>query len=404
MFYPGLFIYSAIAFSKIDYSKFQRRDTACCVPTAIILILKVSCSYCILCKILDSMAPKAKKLTAALVGTGRIGWLLEQDPLRGKPCTHAGALRAIKGVSLIAAADPDYERLADFGQSYGVRALYPGCRELLREREVDILAVAAPTADHCGIVTEAALSGRVRGIYCEKPIARTLIEAERMIEACEKTGVALLIGHERRFGAHFIRTRRLVEEGVIGELRTVIGQSLCGDQGALSRAKAGGGPLLHDGTHLTDLLGYFCGPVDWVSGRALRSHGTRNIEHTAAAMLSFKNGALGFIEGGGRREYFAFELELQGTQGILRIGNRPPSLQLSRPSSRLSGFRELEESAFPAFTPNNGFVAAFEALIEQIETGKPSLSTGRDGKAALEIILAVYKSAANGGKRVRLKN
>lgn len=350
------------------------------------------------------MAPKTKKLTAALVGTGRIGWLLEQDPLRGKPCTHAGALRAIKGVSLVAAADPDHERLSEFGRAFGVRALYSDCRELLSEQSVDILAVAAPTALHCTIVCEAALSGRVRGIYCEKPIARTRLEAERMIEACEKAGVALLIGHERRFGAHFIRARRLVEEGAIGELRTVIGQSLCGDPGALSRSEAGGGPLLHDGTHLTDLLGYFCGPVDWVSGRVLRSHGTRNIEHTAAAMLSFKNGALGFIEGGGRREYFALELELQGSKGILRVGNRPPTLQLARPSSRLSGFRELEETTFPAFTPNNGFVAAFEALIEQLETGKPSLSSGRDGKAALEIILAVYESAAKGGKRIHLKN
>jgi predicted dehydrogenase len=116
-----------------------------------------------------------------------------------------------------------------------------------------------------------------------------------------------------------------------------------------------------------------------------------------------KCGAFGFIEGGGRRKYFSFELELQGTEGVLRVGNNPPQLSLSRPSKRLDGFRELEQVEFPSYIPNNGFIAGFEALIEEIRTGVPSISSGRDGRAALEIILAVYESAAKGGKRVRIK-
>ena len=342
------------------------------------------------------------RLTAAVIGCGRIGWLLEKDPLRGKPCTHAGALSAIRSVRIVAAADPDRQRRQAFANFCDLRSLYPDHRELLRAHRVDILAVAAPTETHCRIVTEAAESGRVKGIYCEKPIARTLEEADRMIAACRKNRVALLTGHERRFCAHFMRARRLVRQGVIGAVRTVIGQALSGEPGAVPRAEAGGGPLLHDGTHLTDLFGYFCGPAEWVIGQVKRAHGPRMIEHTAAGLVGFASGAQGFIEGGGRRGYFAFDMEIQGEKGILRVGNNPPRLWLSRRSRRLTDFSELEERKFPDFKPNNGFVAAFEALIDEISTGVPSLSTGLDGRAALELILALYQSAARGGRKVRL--
>jgi len=348
------------------------------------------------------MSARKVKLTAALVGCGRIGWLLEDDPLRGKPCTHAGALSVDRRVKILAAADPDPQRLADFGSRFGVGALYPSHRELLDRHRVDLLAVAAPTECHADIVTEAAASGRVRGIYCEKPISRSLAEADRMIEACERAEVALVVGHERRFGAHFIKARELVAGGAIGRVRTLIGQALGGEPPAVLKSEAGGGPLLHDGTHLTDLFGYFCGPAAWVIGRVERSHGSQNIEHTASALVGMENGATGFIEGGGRRSYFAFDLEVQGEKGVVRIGNRPPELWLARPSPRLTGFSELIQADFPAYEPNNGFVAAFRALIEEIETGKPSLSTGRDGRAALEMILTIYESAARGEKRVRI--
>jgi len=345
----------------------------------------------------------ARFLTAALVEAGRIGCRLERDPLRGKPCTHAGALESTGQVRLVAAVDPDPERLAEFGRDWGVGLLYRSHLDLLEKERVDILAVASHTHTHAQIVVDAAASGKVRGIYCEKPIALTLEDADRMVEACERAGVALVIGHERRFGAHFFRARELVGSGELGEIRSVLGQALSGEPPALPRDQFGGGPLFHDGTHLTDLMNYFCGPVEWVIGKTGRAHGPQNVEHTASGLIGFESGATGFIEGGGRREYFAFELEIQGSRGVLRVGNRQPELWLARPSGRLSGFAELERAEFPDYTPNNGFTAAFEGLIRQLESGEPSLSTGRDGRAALAVILALYQSATRGGRRVRLQ-
>ncbi|MFC1613764.1 hypothetical protein ACFL5K_00535 [Gemmatimonadota bacterium] len=84
------------------------------------------------------------KYTAAIVGTGRIGWMLENDPLRGGPCTHAGALAATGKACLVAGADPDTGRLSAFGEAYDVDSLYPDHRSLLENHQVDILCVAAP--------------------------------------------------------------------------------------------------------------------------------------------------------------------------------------------------------------------------------------------------------------------
>ena len=102
----------------------------------------------------------------------------------------------------------------------------------------------------------------------------------------------------------------------------------------------------------------------------------------------------------------ADELEAFSTDHELTFGARqhcPPALWISESSQRFGGFNELAKVKFPEYTPNNGFVAAFEALIEEIETGKPSSSTGRDGRLALKIILALYQSAAKGGRKMRLR-
>ncbi|MFQ5481224.1 MAG: Gfo/Idh/MocA family protein, partial [Nitrospinaceae bacterium] len=197
--------------------------------------------------------------------------------------------------------------------------------------------------------------------------------------------------------------KKLVQRGKIGELRTIVGNALSLPPGKHSVAAAGGGPLFHDGTHLTDLFLFFGGPVAWVSGWDRRTHGRGNIEETAAAMLQFKSGALGFLEGGGARNYFNFELDLQGSKGRILIGNAGRELHLTRRSRRFSGFQELEPAPFPSPRRHESpFTGAARDLVACVRRGTPSQSGGEDGRRALKLILAVYASARQNGKRVRL--
>ncbi len=343
-----------------------------------------------------------KPLKAGLIGCGRIGSLLENDPLRGKPCTHAGAFNALPSVRLTAGCDIDPGRLRRFGAQWGVSRLYTDYREMLEAENLDLVSIAAWTHLHCEMALACARAG-VRGVLCEKPIALNLNEARRMVQTFRKRGIPLVINHERRWDPYYRLAKRLIDRGRIGEVRTLIGNALSGPPGKAPVSRYGGGPLFHDGTHLTDLLLFFGGPVAWVSGQERRPGGRRYVEETACALLQFQNGAVGFIEGGGARRYFNFELDIQGSEGRLLIGNGGQALFLTRRSRRFTGFQELEPVPFPRPKRyESPFTGAVRDLVRCVRRGVPSESSGEDGLRALQLILAVYQSAQNGGRRVRV--
>ena len=238
-----------------------------------------------------------KKFKTGIVGCGRIGSILEEDPLRGKPCTHAGGFSALPAIHLSAGCDIDPERLKEFGKRWHVTGLYSDYREMLEKENLDILCIATWTPLHASMTLEAAKAG-IKGIFCEKPIATNLKQAQKMVRACQKNNIPLIINHERRWDAYYQQARKLIRSGKIGEIKTLIGNALSWKPGRLPVSEHGGGPLFHDGTHLTDLLLFFGGPVAWVSGHETRPGGEKYIEETASAILGFKNGAIGFIEGG----------------------------------------------------------------------------------------------------------
>jgi predicted dehydrogenase len=344
---------------------------------------------------------KDLKYKVGIIGCGRIASILEDDVLRQKPCTHAGAFDAHPDTEIVAACDINKERLLAFGKRWCVKRLYKDYTEMLTRERLDIVSIAAWTEYHRDMVIMAAESG-VRGIYCEKPIAVNLKQAKEMVDMCKKKKVKMVIGHERRWDPYYRKAKELIDSGGIGEIRTIIGNALSDSPPELPVDKYGGGPLFHDGTHLTDLLRFFAGDADWVSGYDDRI-GDRYIEKTAIGLIHFKNGVHAVVEGGGVRKYFNFELDIQGSEGRILIGNGIKELYMTGPSNRFTGFKELERVEFP--NPDRGinpFLGGIEDLVGCMNNGHESISSGEDGKAALEIIMAIYKSARLGGERVFL--
>lgn len=343
------------------------------------------------------------KLKVGIIGCGRIGSLLEEDPLRGKPCTHAGGFTSIPSVKLIAGCDIDPARLKQFGTRWGVDRLYADHREMLKRENLDIVCIAAWTHLHGRLVIDAARSG-VKGIYCEKPLTADLAEARKLVKICEQKKIPLIVNHERRWDPYYQKARDLIRAGKIGDVRTIIGNALSLKPAKLALEQHGGGTLFHDGTHLTDLLLFFGGPIDWVSGHEVRPHGKKYIEETACAMIRFKSGALGFIEGGGARNYFNFELDIQGAKGRILIGNGGRELFITRKSGRFTGFQELERVPFPEPRRlQSPFIGGAKDMVRCVRTGHDSISSGRDGLKALEVIFSVYKSAQLDGKRIKMQ-
>ena len=345
----------------------------------------------------------AKIFKTGIVGCGRIGSLLEEDSLRGKPCTHAGGFSFLPGTKLSAGCDINPVRLQKFGKKWDVTRLYSNYRDMLEKESLDIICIATWTSLHASMTLEALQAG-VKGVFCEKPIATSLDQAQEMVRLCQKKHVPLIINHERRWDAHYQQARKLILSGKIGEIKTVIGNALSCKPGKLSVSDHGGGPLFHDGTHLTDLLLFFAGPVVWVSGHETRPGGKKYIEESASAMLGFKSGAIGFIEGGGARKYFNFELDIQGSEGRILIGNAGREIYITKKSRRFTNFKELEKIPFPEPKKyESPFIGGAREMLRALRTGKTGISTGEDGLRALEIIYAVYQSAQQKGKRVFIR-
>lgn len=337
---------------------------------------------------------------AGVIGCGRIGSKLEDDPLRAHPCTHAGAYAYLANVKLVAGVSHTEKSARQFSQKWGTKTIYTDYREMLDTERLDLVSITTYPQLHPQMVVEAA-KREAKGILCEKPLALSLGEASEMIEACKKSGTVLMTVHNRRWNSLYIKARELVRSGEIGDLVSVVG--IC--QGCKPRKDWQSqyeGPLLHDATHLFDILRFFCGDAEWVIGDVERKSKEYDVEDLAYAYIYFKNGVTATTLVNERTSYMRFEIELQGSRGKIVLGNDARMWKFSS-SKYATGFKELTEVEFP--TPkrqNNVYVTAIRELIKSIETGRTNSSTGEDGKAALELIMAIYESKRRSNLKVGL--
>lgn len=332
----------------------------------------------------------------AIIGLGRVASTLEDDPKRRKPCTHAGAYAACPDTAVVAGADPDAEARERFTARWGVRAVYADYGEMLRHERPDVVSVCAYAVDRARMVIDAAEAG-ARGIWCEKAVATSLVEARAMVEACRRTGTHVVVNHSRRWSPVYRAAAALVAEGRLGRIEAAVAQH--------------SGNLLHTGTHAFDVLRHLLGEVAEVEGFLDAAAGEDRVsgyepgEDEALgdvgghARLLFESGARAVVLGSAKR-YFTFRFEVVGSEGSLRLGNdMEPELLLPAESKGATGFevptpRPLV-AAEPGAARRGGQVAD---LVAAIRHGTPLPSTLDDGARALEIALAVHASHRRGEK------
>ena len=166
--------------------------------------------------------------------------------------THFASLSDHPRVDLVAGSSRDAGRRERFAQRAGATT-YADWNEMLAREALDIVSVATYAPVHADPTVGCAKRG-VRAIYCEKPIATRLSDADRMIEACDETGALLVLNHQRRFNLNHRRLRELIAGGGLGELTSGLLQW-------------GSGRLGNVGTHMIDALLMLTGrKIEAVSG------------------------------------------------------------------------------------------------------------------------------------------
>ena len=265
---------------------------------------------------------------------------------------------------------------------------------LARER-IDLLSVVTSDHRHAQIVIDAVDAG-VRAIFCEKPIATTLADTDRIIAACAERKVPLLIDHTRRWYPDFLEVRRLIRSGAIGPLQRIVA-TLGGPQAMLFR----------NGTHLVDMVCFVAdSEPDSVIGELDDEHkdyapryagdGGRDpaTDPGGSAYIRFRNGVRAFINAS-KGTLANFEVDLIGERGRIRIGaNVAEEWRASE-----DGRPMMRRIAVPP-TTRGDMVAAIEELIGLVERGGQGSSTGEDGRRTLSILLGILQSNAAGSARI----
>lgn len=328
---------------------------------------------------------------AAIVGCGRIGCGFDDEPQRGYVSTHAGAYKRTPGVELAALCDTNPRALDRYGEKFAVPGRYSDFDAMLEAEKPDILSVCTWTETHRDLVVKAAQAG-AKAIFCEKPIAQGLSAAESMIQECAARGVVLLIDHQRRFDRLHQDIAAYLRTGKLGRIQQVTCYYTAG--------------VANTGTHLFDLLRFFFGEVKWAEGTQSQNPSGNEDDPNIDGWLQFENGPLVTLQACDVRNYTIFEMNILGECGRLRLMSHGFACQFESAgqSTRFSGYRELLPAAPPVSVSQSPefMLQGVAHLLACLREGKPPLSSGLDGRRALEVICALRESANAGGRRIGL--
>jgi predicted dehydrogenase len=325
-------------------------------------------------------------LRNAIVGLGRIGSTLENDHLREKPCTHAGAVSRSPDCILVGGCDIDEKKRARFKNRWRCESVYPSAGTLLRKTRPHILHIATPPDTHLHMVEKAVQYG-VFVCICEKPLAATLADAKRIAEIHESGRIKVLTNHERRYSADYMHAKTLVSEKTLGPLRAITAKISMENEQCLSAM------LWNDGTHLVDIIRYLC--CSRLEPEKL--FGTLENKNETAHILARSENVPVLIEVGGGRDHYVFELDLGLASGRIRIGNGLYEEYRSEKSPYYEGFNSLKRMNVPCKDPKQwpcGPTGFFTHMLEDAvlcaRQNTEPVSSAKDGFLALWFIDRVF--------------
>jgi predicted dehydrogenase len=318
------------------------------------------------------------KVRCAVVGLGRIGSLLEDDRLREKPATHAGAITANEDCELVGGCDIDENRRAAFRERWGCEATYPRVEELIADTRPDLLCVATHPDSHYRMVRAAGLGG-VGVAVCEKPLANRLGAAKRIARLHRSGQITVVTNHERRYSSDYLAVRDCVRRETYGRLLSVRGTLYFG-QGRHDQV------LLHDGTHMVDVINFLVGG----HAHPIRRFGRMRSRTSSAYLFGRVKRIPVVIEVGSEREHLVFELELSFERGRIRVGNGVLSFEASAESPFYEGYRSLQHDQAPEIEKTGYFSNMIADAVHCIrDPGHEPISSAIDGLAVMRFIRAV---------------
>ncbi len=337
-----------------------------------------------------------KRYRAAVIGCSRMGGFLENElvgsPTVVLPFSHGASFYASERVELVACSDLRADVMKEFGKLYHVpkERQYVDYRELIEVERPEIVGVATQPEHRAEIVIYAVEHG-VRAIYAEKAMSASLDEADAMVEAVERNGVAFNLGTNRRWDPGYDKMKEVIDSGRLGALKTVIVYE--------------NGALFNTASHYFDLVLRLNSdrPVAWVQAHLtdgdLTIDGDRLIEDPVGhGIIQFEDGVTAYALQTGRRN----EVEAICERGVLTSLSDGLNWQLRQDGVDYRGRPALVPGRFPRYQRASTSRRIVEDLVNALDTGEPTRGGVRVARASTELIFAFIESHRRGGARVEL--
>jgi predicted dehydrogenase len=333
------------------------------------------------------------KLRAAVIGGGLGG-------------SHGYAYARAEEYELVAVCDINPEVFDRFYEraeiARGGIGEYADYREMFAKENVDVVSVATPDHLHVDPVCDASDAG-IRGILCEKPLATTLADADRIVETIERNGTKLSVDHTRSWIPSHQAVREAIRDGEIGPLTRIV-------------AHMGGkrSMLFRNGTHLVDAVCFFADaePV-WVIaahergfedyGPVYDGKGGKNPQYDPGStiIVEFANGVRGMINAAKLTPQM-FEFDLQGPGGRYWLTDQQCTFWKTEQPEGRAELTDAPEGRGYADPFGENLIPAVQELARMISDDVPSSSPAQRGRHTLEIMLAALKSQVEGSAKIQL--
>lgn len=290
--------------------------------------------------------------------------------------------------ALVSCADLVLENARAFADEFDISAenVYEDYEEMLYETDPDIVSIATPVPTHADIVVDVAETAVPDAIHCEKPMAETWGDCQRMAIACEEQEIQLTFNHQRRFDPQWGAAKDLLDSGEIG---------------TLERVMVGGKNLFDFGTHLIDLCNFYNGerPAEWVLGgidyrEADVRYGSHN-ENQSVAVWEYDNGVRGFASTGHvGQAIIGCHNRLVGSEGIIEVHPYDDDAAL-----RINRFDGEGWEAVSVEEPERTTIGlGIDHIVACLDTNETPQLGAENALRAMEIIFGTYESVRSRGR------
>jgi myo-inositol 2-dehydrogenase/D-chiro-inositol 1-dehydrogenase len=322
-----------------------------------------------------------RKVKIAVIGTGRMGSVHTRN-----------IARLIPEADLVAVCDIRLEVAQAVADECGIRRVVKDYHDLLADPDIEAILIASSTDTHAFIMKDVAAASK--HIFCEKPLALELDKIDEALAAVEKSRVKLQVGFNRRFDKSFQRVKEIVDSGDIGRPCILRITNRDPDFPAMEFLRVSGGIFLDLAIHDFDMVRFQLGEVVeiYAAGGVLiepKLNEFNDID-TDVVVLKFANGAVGTIDNSRKAVYgYDQRLEVFCSNGTAMTNNEAETVTVK---GNQDGFLSAKPPYFFMQRYAPCYVEEVRQFIKCVSDDQPTPTTGADGRAAVVLGYAAWKS------------